>query len=787
MPVCCAMLCYGKERVSRVLHLMLVLRDEAWPIVAPCCSYRRVEALLMAARRWGGDAALASASVEQRVIRVDISPLAVEALPPEEPAESRLVRLVRDISKTHLGHGVGVLEGRLAVVSFVSGDGRALAQHKRAASADVFCRTRRFLEGGLRIGGRKYSPLAFSNSQLKSSSWWFWCGEPSGDQVGLSASELRAALGDLSHISQPSKYAARLGQNFSTTQTCKAALISSHEDSAYYTRLREIPDVESAYGAAERRPMLHSDGCSTISSDLLHEIIAEQVSSGSRFDPPPSCLQFRIGGAKGMVSVDPSLGPGRVLCLRDSQIKFTMAAGERLPRDQHLEINEWARYQEGYLNQQILLLLETRFATKGVPDLMDAHAASLSMLTTSAEAALSQLPRTQEGSDLIFPAMRGLLEAGVAPADDAFLFRALSARQSHGLRSLREKARIFVPLSCRLKGVLDEQGVLKEGECFVQVWKPGALAAQVIESKHAFFVKQPCLHTGDLRTVHLVDNEKLHHLHNVIVFSRKGPRPLQSESANGDLDGDDYFICWEPSIWPAMDAEPSEPAGKRMGARGGAEAGRRWYMSWARADRRARSMLAARHAHGAAAMEGPRLQLLEGARGTHAMYLATAATAAAPPQWVCWCHVCDMAVDAGDIECHERSAEHVAALDRRRMRDVSAWFRNYIVQDNLGHICTLHMRLADAIGLRSADCLELQALATIAVDFGKFGVPALLPARLERHPRLPEEGGEKVFPDFMAKPGRRTYESEKLLGQVYLSGSFRTRAPLLVLSACSSC
>ena len=285
--------------------------------------------LVAAARRWGGDAALASASVEQRVIRVDISPLAVEALPPEEPAESRLVRLVRDISKTHLGHGVGVLEGRLAVVSFVSGDGRALAQHKRAASADVFCRTRRFLEGGLRIGGRKYSPLAFSNSQLKSSSWWFWCGEPSGDQVGLSASELRAALGDLSHISQPSKYAARLGQNFSTTQTCKAALISSHEDSAYYTRLREIPDVESAYGAAERRPMLHSDGCSAISSDLLHELIAAQVSSGSRFDPPPSCLQFRIGGAKGMVSVDPSLGPGRVLCFRDSQIKFTMAAGAR--------------------------------------------------------------------------------------------------------------------------------------------------------------------------------------------------------------------------------------------------------------------------------------------------------------------------------------------------------------------------------------------------------------------------------------------------------------------------
>ena len=129
--------------------------------------------LLKGARRRGDDAACATASVEQRVIRVDVSPLAVAVLPPEEPAESRLVRLVRErFGSLEQGpdgrmRRVGALQGRLAIVSFVSPDGRALAQHKRSATADVFKRVGRFLrEGGLRIGGREYSPLAFSNSQV---------------------------------------------------------------------------------------------------------------------------------------------------------------------------------------------------------------------------------------------------------------------------------------------------------------------------------------------------------------------------------------------------------------------------------------------------------------------------------------------------------------------------------------------------------------------------------------------------------------------------------------------
>ncbi|ETO24493.1 hypothetical protein RFI_12663 [Reticulomyxa filosa] len=72
----------------------------------------------------------------------------------------------------------------------------------------------KIFDRGICVGDRCYVFLAYSSSQLNENSAWFYY---QGDS-NVSADDLRARMGDLSHIKSVPKYAARMGQNFTTTQ-----------------------------------------------------------------------------------------------------------------------------------------------------------------------------------------------------------------------------------------------------------------------------------------------------------------------------------------------------------------------------------------------------------------------------------------------------------------------------------------------------------------------------------------------------------------------------------------
>jgi RNA-dependent RNA polymerase len=57
----------------------------------------------------------------------------------------------------------------------------------------------------------------------------------------------------------------------------------------------------------------------------------------------------------------------------------------------------------------------------------------------------------------------------------------------------------------------------------------------------------------------------------------------------------------------------------------------------------------------------------------------------------------------------------------------------------------------------SSPCIELAKLFSIAVDFPKTGVPAVIPHNLH----------VKEYPDFMEKPDKPTYESYNVIGKLF--------------------
>jgi RNA-dependent RNA polymerase len=93
------------------------------------------------------------------------------------------------------------------------------------------------------------------------------------------------------------------------------------------------------------------------------------------------------------------------------------------------------------------------------------------------------------------------------------------------------------------------------------------------------------------------------------------------------------------------------------------------------------------------------------------------------------------------------------------LQEIQGYFTNYIVNESLGIIANAHVVFADKEYMKaeSAPCIELAKLFSVAVDFPKTGVPALIPNELH----------VKEYPDFMEKLDKITYESKGVIGKLY--------------------
>lgn len=420
-----------------------------------------------------------------------------------------------------------------------------------SSNDEIFRRVKAALSLGIKIGDRHYEFLAFGNSQFREHGAYFFAPLPD-----LSASHIRAWMGQFSHIRNVAKHTARLGQCFSTTRAVAGSPVT----------VTRIPDIV-------RGNYCFSDGIGKIS-----KFIAQMAMNELKIKPPaagyPSAFQFRLGGCKGMLAISPDANPKEVH-IRPSQIKF---------ESEHvcLEIIRWSQFGIATLNRQLIHVLSAR----GVSDRIFEKRLH-SMLEDVDKAMKNDTHAIELLQKFVDPSQMTLTVAqmvsdGFKARREPFVDSLLSLWQAWHLKGLKEKAKIVIDQGANLLGVLDETGTLKGcfntmkhpntsyaeelaglPEIFVQICRPGKEEKSEIVQGVCILARNPSLHPGDIRIVRAVDCPKLRHLHDVIVFPQTGDRDLASMCSGGDLDGDDYLVIWDqdliPKFWGVPPMESTRP------------------------------------------------------------------------------------------------------------------------------------------------------------------------------------------------------------------------------------
>lgn len=346
-------------------------------------------------------------------------------------------------------------------------------------------------------------------------------------------------------IYEPARLAARWSQGFSATYpTIKIER----------NQIQTIPDRESSTGSC------FTDGCGTISQELSKDVWSSlRRPKGRHFQTvdAPSAYQFRLGGAKGMLVVDPTL-TGKVIRLRPSQIKFD--APNRLDLDvQSTSLSPRA----AFLNRPLIVLLEHLGVKKDyIIKLQEAAIQEVENSRTSLKAASKFLSQHNMGAAFrlasLLSNIKELLQLDISRRLDTNALQhwlingSLFCAATHALREIKFRCHIFIPGSVTLLGVSDEHDCLKEDEIYATVYDPRTKNYRPIEGP-VLITRSPQIHPGDVQMVRAVRPSQLLHLKNVVVFSCRY-RQTQCVHNNADeapiAEGNEVcHLCLVAAIW----------------------------------------------------------------------------------------------------------------------------------------------------------------------------------------------------------------------------------------------
>ncbi|CAL1273549.1 unnamed protein product, partial [Larinioides sclopetarius] len=392
---------------------------------------------------------------------------------------------------------------------------------------------------GILIGNRHYEFLAWSNSQIREHGIWMYARDSNGNTVR----DIRAWMGDFSHIHSIPKYMARMGQCFSKTEDA----VSVPLDPKY---VRTERDIEGGYDITNGKPYCFSDGVGRISSFL-----ANKVHDALGHDKLCSAFQIRYGGYKGMLVIDPTLKDTHIV-FRESMKKFDS------PNNTRLEIAKTSAPSGLQLNRPFITILnDMGVRHRTFLKLQEEMLRTLTDMLFDEKKAVSFLV-SKTPSQIFY--YKDLSASGIYLTTEPFFRSLLLALHRHHVEKIKTKANIAIDPSKgrNMLGVMDETGLLYENEVFVQYTKDISYGETtrdtVILRRVVLVTKNPCHLPGDVRKFRAVDIPELHHIVDCIVFPQKGSRPHPNEMGGSDLDGDEYTVLWNDDL---IFYRPNEPPG----------------------------------------------------------------------------------------------------------------------------------------------------------------------------------------------------------------------------------
>jgi RNA-dependent RNA polymerase len=476
---------------------------------------------------------------------VNITPTTMHVASPVMEISNRITR--RNLADTE----------RFIRVKFSDEKSEGVLRNMSGGRADApFDRVSRAMKHGIVVAGRFYEFLAFGNSQFREHGAYFYA--PTSTN---SADDIRATLGQFDHIRTVAKYGARIGQCFSTTRAMQTTVT-----------VQKIPDIE-------RNGYTFTDGVGKLSL-FLAKMAAQDLGLHNAFEDPPSLFQFRLGGCKGVLALDPQITKNQV-CIRPSQYKFEATyAG--------LEIIRCSSLATPFFNRQIIIVL----SDLGVPadvflrkqqQMVNAYELAMTDRAEAMHCLLKHIDMNQTTLTMASMVLDGFMESR-----EPFVMSLLNLWRASTIKDLKKKARIAIDEGAFVLGCVDESGTLKGHyddpqsrldasreeklatlpEVFVQVDDTSKKGHYKVIEGVCILARNPSLHPGDIRVVRAVDVPALRHHKNVVVLPQTGDRDLANMCSGGDLDGDDYMVLWDRDLLPEainvppMDFTPEKPTEK---------------------------------------------------------------------------------------------------------------------------------------------------------------------------------------------------------------------------------
>ncbi|KAL8896256.1 MAG: hypothetical protein Q9192_003192 [Flavoplaca navasiana] len=384
------------------------------------------------------------------------------------------------------------------------------------------------LQPGIRLNGICYYSYGHSNSQLKSKTCFMLAGTPK------SAAQQLESLADFPSKSV-TKSSKRVGLLFSAAKF--AANLGSD-------RCEDIADVRTD-------DYIFTDGCGIISTRFAKLLVQKTDIRFRNQRYTPSAFQIRYKGYKGVLTLSPALRGQILVKFRESVKKFSGCD------DSSFSVVEYSKpYGFGYLNDEVILLL---------------HALDISENTIVRKQKeymdfLTSVPFDPRAAFRFFSYVDKpeLAERVLMDGVDSVRPTAQSRVSSEVNKLLNKRgerrSRILIPQSRLLFGVCDPLNLLKAGECTVRVTSDSDGVPKAVVGTEVLVTRNPCLHPGDLQAV---QHDRLSHLIDCIVFSTEGKRPSADLMSGGELDGDKFFVAWDPDLIPSKVSQAASYQGPK--------------------------------------------------------------------------------------------------------------------------------------------------------------------------------------------------------------------------------